>query len=353
MRLIKWLMLGVVTLLPFLLAEIFVRLIFPHADLLVLTGHKIGENYIMQQWAHLDAFHAYRPQAIDFDGKTVNLDGFISTPEISVTKRSDTVRLLFLGGSSTAGTGSVALTDEITWPWLVVEKLRKRYPNQKFDFINGAVGGYTSFESYGRLWARLRFYKPDVIFVYHGWNEMYYFCVEPHHWRVHTDGSWGFHQTRLPVATYTPLWIDDLIWPSQFLTYIRLNVSEPFGGEFGHAPPCQFDETAFEIWREHLNLIETTSQLIGADLYVIKQASMVSGDVCDSCNYQLHGFGHKEHLQAYDGLYKIIDEEINPNRVIDATPLSGQSEYFFDHVHLTPVGTEALAQFVVEHFILE
>ena len=46
------------------------------------------------------------------------------------------------------------------------------------DFVNASLPGSSSFESLGRLSHRLRFYRPDVIVVYHGWNDLYYFRAE-------------------------------------------------------------------------------------------------------------------------------------------------------------------------------
>ena len=73
--------------------------------------------------------------------------------------------------------------------------LRER-TDRDIDFINGALSGYTTFESYGRLWSRLRFFQPDVIVLYHGWNDMYYMTGtrEIAAWKTLPDGSWGFEK---------------------------------------------------------------------------------------------------------------------------------------------------------------
>ena len=150
----------IVFILVFCIAEIFVRFNFYHYDLWSLTGRSTGRNY-MEKWALIDAFCAYRakPGTYGITGKSVNSYGFISTPEISPTKPDNTIRIAFLGGSSTAGTG-FDLPDEETWPWKVIKILREKCPKIRFDFINAALGGYTSFESYGRLWSRIRFFFP-------------------------------------------------------------------------------------------------------------------------------------------------------------------------------------------------
>ena len=98
-----------------LVLEVAVRLLFAHQDLLQLTGKKPIKNP-MSSWAtpHPHALYTALPGTYA-ENKTVNSHGFISTPELSSVKPKGTTRIIFLGGSSTAGTG-FNLADELTWP---------------------------------------------------------------------------------------------------------------------------------------------------------------------------------------------------------------------------------------------
>lgn len=333
--------------------EIYVRASGPLQDLRVLTGLETGPNP-MGRWARLEPFAAYVPSPGNYaDGKTVNAHGFISTPELPVEKANGTVRIAFLGGSSTAGTG-VNLADQDTWPWKTIARLRDAGAGP-VDFINAAVGGYSSFESFGRLWSRLRHFRPDIVVVYHGWNEMYYFdkVDRIHQWRLLGDGSWTFARTDSPVEVVAPHWIDPLIGWSQALVAIRLIVS-PQSGEAGGVAgvlASDFDIRALQIWRDNLRLIKAATALAGAQLVVIKQATLIGKDAGPCfivCRYDYHGFNHAAHLRAYQGIYSVIDAEIDAADVLDATALTGNGENFSDHVHLTPVGTTRLAKQVAE-----
>ena len=154
---------------PFFIWEGWTRVAKDPLDLWAVTGRRVGANP-MASWALTDAFAAYRARpGLAGDGKTVNSLGYISTPEIVMPKPAGRTRIVFLGGSAVAGTGR-NLGDTETWPWRTVEILKKEMPEMDFDFINGALGGYTSFESFGRLWARIRFLDPDLFFLCHGWN---------------------------------------------------------------------------------------------------------------------------------------------------------------------------------------
>ena len=352
-----WAILLLIALAPLLLAEAWVRVAYPPIDLWALTGRAPGSNP-MAEWAVVDAFAAYRGRAGAYaDGKTVNRHGFISTPDLTVEKPAGTLRVAFLGGSSTAGTG-YDLPDEVTWPWQTVERLRAR-TGRDVQLINGAVGGYTTFESYGRLWSRIRFFDPDVIVVDHAWNEMYYFhrVDEITEWRTLEDGSWAIDRTTEPVAWHRPLPIDPLIRPSQLLTRLRFRyLPTPQPGEAAPASDgaldSTFDRAGLAVFRTHLRLLRETARLMDADLFVVKQPTLIVPDLPeaerDRVRYDYHGFDHHAHVAAFREIYRVIDSEIESARIIDATDMSGVPELFHDHVHPTPEGAARLAGIVAD-----
>lgn len=354
---------GIITLLPFLLAfavlETFLRIAKREVDLYVVTGRVAGPSP-MREWAVLDAFSAYHARpGTTFGGKSVNRYGFMSTPEIPLAKPEGTIRIAFLGESSTAGTG-VHLEDAETWPWKTIERLRQK-TGRKIDFINAAAGGYTTFESYGCLWSRLRHFSPDVVVAYHGWNDMYYFgqVDDIVKWRTLPDGSWSFDALGRKVAGYAPSPLDPLLRWSQTLTRLRLRVSSHLGGEYGspdNKPPApDFDRRGLEVFRTNLKLMRQTSEVIGARLVVAKQATlMVAGaskEQRERCKYNYHGFDYDAHVAAYRGLYEVIDQEIPADSVVDVTPVSGRSELFHDHVHPTPRGTTEIARIMADSLV--
>jgi lysophospholipase L1-like esterase len=50
----------------------------------------------------------------------------------------------------------------------------------------------------------------------------------------------------------------------------------------------------------------------------------------------------------YQEIYRVIEEELTSDHIIDVTPLSGQTALFHDHVHPTPAGAEAIAEIMAE-----
>jgi len=343
--------------LPTLCVEGYLRLYKQHYDLMQLTGRLIGENPI-KQWGQVDAFSAYhgRPGSVAL-GKTINSHGFISTPELSVAKPADVLRIVFLGGSSTAGTGK-DLADEDTWPWIVAEELQPSVPaGKRLEFINGALGGYSTFESYGRLWSRLRLYEPDIVVVNHAWNDMYYFNkVDPEQlvrYQMLPDGDWSLDRTPKEMDLLDPWAADVLLQYSQLAVRGRIRLAG-LAGEVGSKKELQpdFDARGFEVYRFNLRLIRSACDLMGAELFVCHQATLIVPDLPEAerarCRYDFHGFDHDAHVRAYAGLYRVIDEEIPPERVIPLDRLSGEPAVFEDHVHPTVAGARRFAAIVAD-----
>lgn len=344
----------------FLCLEIFVRIQKDEKlDLYALTGRKESKNP-MSNWANNDPYSAYSAKKGDFvvkegevaENKTVNSDGFISTPEIDYEKPEDRVRIVFLGGSSTAGVGEI-LSDKETWPYKVVEKL-KRDTGRDIDFINAALGGFTTFESYGRLWSRIRFYSPDIVIVYHGWNEMYYFddkiAEDPIQWKKNFSVDKPVVLDRLK-----PSWIDPFISWSQLLSRMRFYVAnEKTVGEAGKVNGVElkdyFNKNGLNIFGQNLDLIKNFADQYDCELFICKQATLITNSTTkedrERCYYSYHMFDHNAHVEAYDSIYSVIDSKFNHKSIIDVTSVSGVSEYFADHVHPTTKGTTIISNIV-------
>ena len=86
------------------------------------------------------------------------------SPEISLPKRANTVRIVFLGTSTTQD--SHVTGDEASWPHRTIEELRSLFPSCNFDYVNSGTPGLslsainTYFEHYVRLT------EPDITIIY-------------------------------------------------------------------------------------------------------------------------------------------------------------------------------------------
>lgn len=91
-------------------------------------------------------------------------------PEIAVPKPVGTVRIAFLGASTTWC--AEASGNDKVWAHLVADDLRQAFPTTRFDYVNGGVPGYTARWSLKNLEHRVAPLQPDVIVIYHATNDM-------------------------------------------------------------------------------------------------------------------------------------------------------------------------------------
>lgn len=338
-------------LLLFILSEVGVRVFKTHIDLYELTGIKETTNP-MELWAIQDPYCAYMAKpGYRENGKTVNSHGFMSTPEIGLNKKNKTIRLVFLGESSTAGMG-VTIKDSLTWPWLTSKELSRILGNKlNIEFINASLGGYTTFESYGKLWSRLIYYQPDIVIVNHGWNDMYYFnqADSALKWRNNFDLKKKIH-----YAQISPHWIDPWIRWSQILSKIRFWYSARHvqGEKTTEKPHLKdsFNMKGVAIFRNNIRLIKHFCEMHQLQLFICKQPSLIHPQTTEEdkkrCRYDFHGFDHDAHLRAFHELYKVIAQEIPRNNSIDLTSISGKSDCFYDHIHPSEWGSVQIAAIV-------
>jgi len=171
-------------------------------------------------------------------------------------------------------------------------------------------------------------------------------------WRTLPDGSWNVDKTVITTPLLKPYWFDYLIRPSQLLTKVRTRFSNNLSGELG--PNRQladtYDQRGLIIFRENLRLLKSAASLFGAKLFVAKQATLITADLPveerKRCNYEYHGFSHEAHVDAFRQIYRIIEEEIEPEYIIDVTSISGTPEFFYDHIHPTELGAKKIAEIV-------
>ena len=133
---------------------------------------KYGSLTTLQEFVTDEETGLRIPKASSKNGHIgVNSLGFRG-PEIPLPKPSGTIRLAFLGGSTTWC--AEVSNDEATWPHLVTRNLQGKFPDWNFDYVNGGVPGYSTIESTKNLLGRVQKTNPDLIFIYHATNDLSY-----------------------------------------------------------------------------------------------------------------------------------------------------------------------------------
>ncbi len=103
---------------------------------------------------------------------TVNSRGFRGA-EFDVPKPSNRFRIFALGGSTTFGFFPGISSDQATYPAQLEQQLNASLPgDKKVEVINAGVSGYSVRTSMINFAARILYYQPDMILVYHNTNDL-------------------------------------------------------------------------------------------------------------------------------------------------------------------------------------
>lgn len=102
---------------------------------------------------------------------TINGQGYRHRGAIDVPKPPGCVRVVAVGGSSTF---CYRTDDTGIWTQVLEDSLLARY-GDGVEVVNAGVPGYSVFESTINYMTRIRRLAPDVVVVYHTWNDLKFF----------------------------------------------------------------------------------------------------------------------------------------------------------------------------------
>lgn len=93
--------------------------------------------------------------------------------EISLNKRHNTYRIFLLGGSTVL---NVIIPYKQSVGKLLQDKLQSKYPGKKIEVLNAGMDGYTSEHSLIQYLFYIKDFRPNLIVLWNGFNDMYYAC---------------------------------------------------------------------------------------------------------------------------------------------------------------------------------
>ncbi len=291
----------------------------------------------------------------------INELGF-RAPAFEIDKPDGLTRIFVLGGSAAFDLNAVDESAQRgnAWPDLVGRALEADGLGP-LEVINAGVPGYATFDSLGRLHAQLWMYEPDVVLVYHAWNDIKYWKkFEIHPQKPLIERVPVFVDDQNPFTSYQGWW-DRLLCHSQLYVklrtrYFKSRVSFDLEGRVG--PDTGERADRYGAWgprqfRLHLELLVDAIRHIGALPVLITQATLAAPDSPpedrERIAYQWQLLSHEALVAAFGEANEIV-RAVGRDKgaaVIDAAArLSGRSEIFADTVHTTPEGSRALAALV-------
>jgi hypothetical protein len=276
---------------------------------------------------------------------TVNSAGYRG-PEFEIPKPAGVFRIVALGGSSTF---SYQTDDTEIWTRRLEEKLRARF-GAAIEVVNAGVPGYGAFTSKVHYLYRIRALEPDVLLLYHAWNDMKFF-------RRIEEGE-GF-----VAPSFRPRPIRDFLRRFQILWRLRSLFDSSEGGlpprEQGWLEVDPAEEAVISeggpAHRWERGNYEDLALLASADgvlpVFVSQAGLLGDGNLEDPevrrrvyTEYQ--GLGYPEILRQWKAIGAIqrAAAERHGGLFIDVyAAVPHRIENFRDHVHLTPAGNEAVA----------
>jgi len=139
----------------------------------------------------------------------VDKEGFRGE-ETNIAKSPNTFRIIELGGSTVL---SSLVPYEQSHARVLEKLLQQQFPNKKIEVLNAADNGYTSEHSLIQYLFKIKSYRPDLIIMWHGFNDLIRSCDSPrytsgtyqedysHYWGTTSDMVyWYFGQQ--PVLTF-------------------------------------------------------------------------------------------------------------------------------------------------------
>ena len=284
-------------------------------------------------------------------------------PTFSPRKPPRTTRVFVVGGSAVfdQNVSDDEASEGRSWPNRAQTLLRQR--GFDVEVINAGTPGHSTIDAIGRLTSELWLYEPDVVLLYEGWNDVKNFratALSPE--RPLARLIRPFDGTADPYRNYRGR-IDRLLCTSQLYVKFRnlylartLHVGSEgilptgaTGSDYGAFGPRQYEQNL----RNFTDVVRN----MGARPVLATQATLVFAT--DSASkarigrdYQL--LDEVGLARAFDDLYRITRDVGRAKGVplLDAGALlNGRPELLADHVHLTPAGSEVMAQLLADFLV--
>jgi lysophospholipase L1-like esterase len=299
--------------------------------------------------------HPLKAQILRFEDGSTKKQRIISisekglrAPNFRSDKLPEKIRIFVIGGSSVFdATGN----DGEDWPKQLEKNLYSKGLSQ-IEVINAGIGGHATADSVGLLLTEYHRYKPDIIILYSTWNDIKLFRLSTSLVRTIQP----YDRLKDPFRNYMN-WFDELASYSRLYEIVRfmLLLRKYAPTAEGRILPGSWSNQLSPLMQEQFRLNIATfidvSRSIGA-LPIVA----LEGRLADSKNtekekakiqYSFAMLTPETLLKAYqfseETIRAVTKEKATP-LLSSASKISGQGEFFLDHVHLSQQGSKRLAE---------
>ena len=280
-----------------------------------------------------------------FGGIRINSLGFRG-PELKVPKPASTVRIAFLG-SSTTYCAEVS-SNENAWPHLVAQALHAHWSGSTVDYVNAGVPGYSVASSLQNLKSRVAPLDPDIIVIYEGHNDL--------------SGN-SFHLA-LKQGLVTGQTEQNLSWPARYslLWYlVQKNLRIVSQQRTARATEAKLrfnkEDLTAPFYHDLTTLVDAsktvTPQVVLVTFSTQLRASQAAEEQTRAAVSSLYYMpymsvdGLLEAYASYNEVLARVAQETGSILIGGENFIPGDAKHFVDSIHFTDLGSRAMADRVV------
>ena len=356
------------------LGEFFSRLLIPPSSLEVPRYKLTDHPFIRYEWApnfrtvyDIEGIGGQKG-AMDFE---INPFGFRSKSMKTAAKPAGTVRLFFLGGSTTE---CLYLSEEKTFVSLVEKKLSERYPSLRFEAVNAGMSGNIAAATLGLLIYKILYYEPDIVFVMLSINDMRYGAApgfDPVN-RPKNRRKPSLDEAPAPVGRL----LTEILKKSYFLKLIKRRILNRFFAPKIKNPRQQYDllrkqRKVFPIqepkesqslpdFLRYMRLMDAVAKAQGVRLIFVTEASVYQRPLPAEIDQMLwmgyepgqfnlsNDFLMRETKRFNDGV-RDLSRQLGTELIDMDAEMPKDLAHFYDDVHFSPEGSAEAANIILKH----
>ena len=280
----------------------------------------------------------------------INSHGFRGH-DFSEKKDLDTYRIFIVGGSTTFGSG--ATSDDTTIPSLLQKKFEAIHSDQKIEILNAGIGSAYSYSEKYLIENYLIKFQPDLIIIYSGGND--------------ANNRYGVEYTvpGLPISQLTP-YVEQTDFVGSVKKFIKeINYRSPFvlmkiykGMEQNFTPSESTTNQVQELWTTRMGEICKANNDVGIKTIILVQPMLGSGNKQLSTDEKILLENYGAYMEdTLDILNKIAGSLVELENICHGTYDlrmifdDVKEPLLFDHVHVTDLGNEIVAEEIYEILI--
>lgn len=304
--------------------------------------------YVSVSLIHYSRFHPFDPYLQhpppEFDASKLE-------------KPKDTIRILTLGGSTTK---NGFLPAEDRYPAILEKLLRSAHPEKKIEVFNGGQDTFTTKHSLINYVTNMKDWKPDIVIIMHGINDLYRSCLDPDYTIGDYNRLWShFYGSSVKGAKPESFIEEQLLKPllsKWYAAYLQIEEDRRLD-QYRSLPDFKRYLTSLVEYLKHDNvkvILMTEPYLYKDEMTEEEKLELIFGKMF--CKKQIYWLGYtypspgslKAAMDAFNKATLEVAEEQGVTYVDLARMIPKDAYYFIDDVHYTKLGSEKVAEFTAE-----